>query len=525
MHPHERVPLPGSEYRRPGDSRLGTADPDEVATVTLYLRRPGPPPGEGTRLSREELAARHGAADADLAVVEAFAAGAGLRVDGVDRARRAVRLTGRLGDLATAFGASLDRYADADGVAYRAVLGALSAPADLAQVVTGVFGLDQRPQARPRLRRPAAAAPAPVAHTPLEIAAAYAFPPGTDGTGQCIGLIELGGGYRGADLAAYFSGLGLPVPAVTAVGVDGGVNQPGTPNGPDGEVMLDIEVAGAVAPGARIAVYFAPNTDQGFLDAVSTAVHDTTNHPSVVSISWGSAEVGWTPQAMTQMEDTFATAATLGVTVTVAAGDSGSGDGVGDGRPHVDFPASAPHALGCGGTTLELAGEAIRSEVVWDDLAAGGGATGGGVSAVFGLPAWQASAGVPPVPGSGGRYQPTGGRGVPDVAGDADPRTGYEIRVDGQTEAIGGTSAVAPLWAALVARLNQGLGRDLGFVNPHLYALGLPSGAAPDVVHDITVGSNGAWSAGPGWDPCTGLGSPDGAALLAALQALPATGA
>ncbi|HET9071522.1 MAG TPA: S53 family peptidase, partial [Acidimicrobiales bacterium] len=309
------------------------------------------------------------------------------------------------------------------------------------------------------------------------------------------------------------------------IGVDGGANSPGAASGPDGEVMLDLEVVGSVAPGARIAVYFAPNTDQGFLDAVSTAVHDTTNHPSVVSISWGSAEVGWTPQAMTQMEDTFATAATLGVTVTVAAGDSGSGDGVGDGRPHVDFPASAPHALGCGGTTLELAGGAIRSEVVWDDLASGGGATGGGVSAVFGPPAWQASAGVPPVPGSGGRYQPTGGRGVPDVAGDADPRTGYEIRVDGLTEAIGGTSAVAPLWAALVARLNQGLGRDLGFVNPHLYALGLPSGAAPDIVHDITVGSNGAWSAGPGWDPCTGLGSPDGAALLAALQALPATGA
>jgi kumamolisin len=275
--------------------------------------------------------------------------------------------------------------------------------------------------------------------------------------------------------------------------------------------MLDIEVCGSVAPGARIAVYFAPNTDQGFLDAATAAIHDTANRPSVVSISWGGSESTWTEQAMTTMEQAFVAAAAMGVTVTVAAGDNGSSDGVSDGLAHVDFPASAPHALACGGTTLEITDGAIASETVWNDGGTGG-ATGGGISVAFPVPSYQSASVLPPSanPGAGP------GRGVPDVCGNADPETGYLVEVDGQSMPIGGTSAVAPLWAGLVALLNEQLAAPVGFLQPFLY-----SSAGPADLHDITSGSNGAYRAGPGWDACTGLGSPNGAALLLALAAAP----
>ena len=298
-------------------------------------------------------------------------------------------------------------------------------------------------------------------------------------------------------------------PSITAVSVDGGTNSPGS--SADGEVMLDIEVAGSIAPGANIAVYFAPNTDQGFIDAITDAVHDTTRKPSVVSISWGGSEDSWTQQSQTAMNAALQDAATLGVTVTVAAGDNGSTDGVGDGNLHVDFPASSPYVLACGGTTLQASGATISSEVVWNEIANNEGATGGGVSNIFALPAYQTSAGVPAQPQTG-----FVGRGVPDVAGDADPTTGYFILVDGQNEVVGGTSAVAPLWAALIALINQQTGTPVGFVNPALYGL-------ESSFRDITTGNNddsnlGYYSAQPGWDPCTGLGSPNGAAILAGLS-------
>jgi len=153
--------------------------------------------------------------------------------------------------------------------------------------------------------------------------------------------------------------------------------------------MLDIEVVGAIAPQATIAVYFAPNTDAGFLDAVTTAIHDTANKPSVISISWGGPESSWTQQALTAFDSAFEAAAAVGITVCVASGDNGSSDGVADGADHVDFPASSPHALACGGTSLQVSGNAITVESVWND-GAQGGSGGGGVSASFALPPWQA---------------------------------------------------------------------------------------------------------------------------------------
>jgi kumamolisin len=271
-------------------------------------------------------------------------------------------------------------------------------------------------------------------------------------------------------------------------------------------VMLDIEVCAAVAPGAKIVVYFAPNTDQGFIDGIGQAVHDSKNNPSVLSISWGGPESTWTGQAAKALDEACQSAAALGVTITVAAGDDGSTDGVPGKANHVDFPASSPHVLACGGTKLVGKGSSISSEVVWNELANQEGATGGGVSAIFALPPWQANSGVPK-PSNG-----NGGRGVPDVAGDADPTTGYTIRVDGDTTTIGGTSAVAPLWAGLIALANAKNKKSAGFVNPVLYGAGGKS-----AFHDITQGNNGGFKAGPGWDACTGLGSPIGTAVITAL--------
>jgi kumamolisin len=455
-------------------------------------------------MTHEEFERTHGAEPADLDKVETFAKAHRLAVVERDAARRSVVLSGSVADLSAAFGVTLLSYEHPGGT-YRGRTGAVHVPDDLKDIVQGVFGLDNRPQAKPHLRMRGghgniqwhATSPS---FTPPELAKLYDFPTGVTGSGQCIGIIELGGGYRPTDLATYFAELNItPAPRVVPVSVDHGKNRPtGDPGGPDGEVMLDIEVAGAVAPGAHVAVYFAPNTDRGFLDAITTAIHDKRNNPSVISISWGSAESAWTPQAMQAFDQAFQAAAALGITICVAAGDDGASDGVTDGQQHVDFPASSPFALACGGTRVTATGSSLSSEVVWNDGPTGG-ATGGGVSSVFAKPTWQA-AGVPAVP-------PPGGRGVPDVAGDADPASGYDVRVDGSDTVIGGTSAVAPLWAGLVALLNQGKGSRVGYLNPKLYA---NAGA----LRDITEGNNNGFAAGPGWDACTGLGSPIGTKLV-----------
>lgn len=496
-----RVALPGSE--RAALARAQGAPPVPAATAvsaTVVLRRRAPLPDGPGRLTRAELAERYGADPADVELVTRTLAALGVSVESVDRATRLLRVSGTAGALAAAFGTTLVQVGG-----NRARSGGLSLPGALDGVVTAVLGLDDRPAARTRFR-PAAAAD--TAYTPPQLGQVYRFPDGTDGSGQTIAIIELGGGYAHHDLAAYFGGLGVPVPTVTAVGVDGGRNVAGKdPQGADGEVLLDIEVVGALAPGAHVVVYFAPNTDAGFLAAVSRAAH-ATRTPAAISISWGAGEEQWTAQARTALDEAMADATALGVTVTVAAGDDGSTDGATDDRSHCDFPASSPHALACGGTRLDAdaATGAVTSEVVWND-GPGKGATGGGISDVFPRPDWQARAGVP-----------ASGRGVPDVAAVADPQTGYRVRVDGKDLVIGGTSAVAPLWAALVARLVQATGRPLGLIQPALYAT-VADGAAAPGLRDITEGSNGAYDAAPGWDACTGLGVPDGAALLAALRA------
>ena len=520
----ERAPLPGV-------AQAGRLDTSERAELTLVLRRRAEIPAdivEGpTVLTGDQLAERYGADPADVDLVRRTLAGLGLEITAVHPASRRITVAGTLGQLSGVFGAELRQVSSPaprgrGTVTHRYREGALFVPAPLDGVVLAVLGLDTRPQARPHFRAPrdgsAAAAAQSQTYPPNQVAGIYQFPAGTTGAGHMIAVIELGGGFSGSDLDTYFAGLGIDVPTVTAASVDGGSNAPGSdPNGADVEVALDVDVIGAAAPGAAQVVYFAPNSDSGFIDAISEAVQ-ATPAPIAISISWGQSEDSWTAQGRSAMDAAMADAAALGITVCVASGDNGSGDAVDDGQPHVDFPASSPHALACGGTKLlaDAATGAISSEVVWNETAANEGAGGGGVSDEFALPSWQADAGVPARAGSGSGAG-SGGRGVPDVAGNADPATGYQIYSGGKAQVVGGTSAVAPLWAALISRLAEASGQRFGLIQTLLYA-GVAPGTAVPGFRDITSGNNGAYTAGPGWDACSGLGSPDGTALLNRLQ-------
>ena len=538
-----RIVLPGSE-KAPftATTEQKPVSPAKKITVSVIVKRKAPlTPANRLgkqRLTRAQFRRQHGADPAVVKLVRLFAKEFGLAItpDPNSAARRTIQLTGSTDAMQKAFGVTLSHGVH-NGATCRVRAGSITLPDPLIGLVEAVLGLDTRPQAKAHFRvagqsgdRAARAAQAGgvarphflaanTSYTPVQIAALYQFPAGASAAGQTIGIIELGGGYKTADLTAYFQTLGQKAPAVASVSVDGGKNSPSTANSADGEVMLDIEVAGAVAPGAKIVVYFAPNTDQGFVDAISTAVHDTANTPSVLSISWGGPESSWTTQSLNALDAACQSAAALGITITVAAGDSGSTDGLTDGQNHVDFPASSPHVLACGGTRLEGSGSSITSEVVWNELVGNEGATGGGVSNVFPLPSWQANANVP------APAQSAGGRGVPDVSGNADPATGYTIRVDGQTLVIGGTSAVAPLWAGLIALANAQNGKSAGFLQPAIYAA-----KAKSAFRDITSGTNysGAptgFTAGPGWDACTGLGSPIGNQLIAAVKPSTTSGA
>jgi len=568
----KNVTLPGSDRRPlPGAKVVGAVDPEQRIEITLQVRRkPGSnldaavnkiasqPLAQREYMTRADLAAQSGADPADIAKIDTFAHDHGLSVTQADAARRTVRLSGTIEDLSSAFGVKLQRY-KAGNISYRGRTGTISVPADLVDVVERVLGLDDRPVVRPHFRRLVNTGGAgrakngvkggkkkpkqqSISYSPVQVAEIYDFPSGLDGTGQTIALIELndvdsngtatGTGYAASDLEAFFENLGIAVPDVTAVGVDGGANIPGQDANADGEVTLDIEVAGSVAPGAKIAVYFGTNTDDGFIQVLSAAIHDDVRKPSVVSLSWGQAEETATSQMLQGLQQALQEAAALGVTVCVAAGDNGSADMVQntwDGEPHVDFPASSPYALACGGTSLESGSkDGAPLEVVWNK-GTQGGSTGGGVSNFFAKPSYQSGVNVPAPANS------NGGRGVPDVAADADPYTGYNIYVGGKAQTFGGTSAVAPLFAGLLARINQSLttggGNPVGFINPLLYPLesaGNGSGNG-SVFHDVTSGNNdiyndlkGEFTAGPGWDACTGLGSIDGANLLGALKGTPA---
>ncbi|MGX4801212.1 S53 family peptidase [Bradyrhizobium guangdongense] len=546
----KRVTLANSARKLPKGAKLvGAADPKQEIEISVRLRAKraddeqvmalgAQPPRERQYLSRTEFAEQMGADTADVAKIDDFAHHHDLNVKSVHLASRTVKLTGTVKAMGAAFGVKLNRVKH-EGATYRMRKGNVQIPAELEGIVVGVHGLDNRPVAQPHFRRKSASKTAEKGATARagqggsfsveEIAKLYNFPGGETGAGQCIAIIELndidtkghptGAGYKTSDLKTFFKKAGIPMPQIAPASVDGGANKPGHSDA-DGEVVLDIEVAGAVAPGAKMVVYFAPNTTNGFIDAVKAAVHDNARKPSVISISWGGPEDPESSQQFVDgLNEAIRDAAAMGVTVCVASGDNGSADMAEgwDGKPHADFPASSPFALACGGTNLRAPNGSI-TEVVWN----GGpqdGAGGGGVSVMFAEPKYQANAHVPKSPAH------RSGRGVPDVAGDADPATGYQIFLNGVMTTIGGTSAVAPLMAGLIARINEAttkkFGKTVGFINPLIYA-----SHAQGVFRDITVGNNditgslhGMYKAGPGWDACSGLGVPNGAALQDLLAA------
>ncbi|MET8545672.1 S53 family peptidase [Kitasatospora sp. NPDC004799] len=550
-----RVPLSGARV-------IGPADPRAPLTVTVYLRRdpdapPRPdvyelamrPPTDRVAPDDDAYAAVHRWRDTDLKAVEAFAGEHHLAVSNENPVARSVQLTGTTEDVADAFRVTLARYRYQDAHdnprIYRGREGAVNVPTALSGIVTGVFGLDDRPiGANLLIRRALTDHVLPIAEKvtglpegvflPTDLEGPYAYPAGTDGTGQCVAVLAFNGetppgipsgGYSPDALRRFFAALGRPMPDISNVvipNVGSTGNDPGRDDGgplrqdTTGEIMLDLAVVGSLAPKAKIVVYFSKFTEQGWVDVIHRIVTDTVHRPSVISVSYGNAEEGrtvWTPEAIDSANRAFRNAAEKFISICCASGDDGSKDQAFDERAHADFPASSPHVLGVGGTRLVVDQGQVVSETVWDDGV--GHRTGGGISKLFPVPQFQEGAGVPP-----SANPPHGrGRGVPDVAALAAGSTGVVVpSIDGvHALVVGGTSAAAPMWSALLARINQALpgAAQVGFLNPLLYAK-----FATGVLRDITKGSNGAYFAAKGWDPCTGLGSPGGQRLLDGLKAL-----
>jgi kumamolisin len=569
VDPKERLTV--TVYIRRDRSKIGgrhaERPPDPLAQARLA-------PSARSYLRPEDAAAVFGASRADLDAVTAFAKQHGLDVVEQSIAKRLVRLAGSVDSINEAFGVVLRHYERPEGGRYRSNDGDVQLPAELTGVVEGVLGLDNRKMvsSRPRFaaqthKTPGGKAPGskkaagskahggktagskaaggkapagskaagagtlePNTYTPPDVAKLFNFPASTL-SGQCVAVLAFNGqvmsteesapgGYEKAALDGYFTGvLGQAAPTITDVVVQGPGNQPGDgskPNDSSAEVLLDLCTVASVAQGANVAVYFTEFTEEGWVNAIKAAVNDVTNKPEVISISYGNPEddegqSAWTAQTIQLVNEAFEQAAAQGMTICCASGDSGSGDEPGATTEHVDFPASSPWVLGCGGIRLEaeVATSTIQGERVWNDLAGGNGATGGGVSRLFPVPDWQATANVPPNADGSGKT----GRGVPDVAGLADPETPlWVLMPGGQPGGIGGTSAAAPLWSALIALLNQQSPARLGFFNPQLYE------HLKDSLVDIVQGNNGNYAAGPGWDACTGWGRPDGGRLLQGLE-------
>ena len=524
-------PLKGSERQPlPGAKSVGKADPAERLEVSVLLRRrSGTALTEhvkklanrekgGGHLSREEFERQFGADNADMAAVKKFADAHGLAVVQEHAGRRTVVLSGTVAQFNAAFGVDLQRFEHSGG-SYRGRVGAVHLPDELHDAVEAVLGLDDRPVAKPHFRaRPSpgnvhwhANAGSATSFTPLQIASLYDFPSGT-GQGQCVAIIELGGGERTADLGTYFSALGIQAaPKVTAVSVDHGKNHPtGDPNGPDGEVMLDIEVVGAIAPGGAYRRLF--RTQHG------CRLPRRHHHGGPRHEQQAVGHLHQLGRAGIVLDAAVAHRVRLGV-------PGGRGDGhhslrrLGGQRlerrrqrrrQSRGLPCLEPVRTCLRRNQPPRVGDHDHRRVCLEQRCQGG-ASGGGVSSVFPLPTWQD--GLQVTLTSGGNQALTM-RGVPDVSGDADPETGYDVRIDGTDTVIGGTSAVAPLWAGLIARINAARRSSVGFINPLLYA-------SPSSLNDITSGNNGNFAAGSHWDACTGLGSPDGAKIATLLEQPP----
>jgi kumamolisin len=526
----ELVELAGSRRLHHLGAPVGAPDPATPVTIGLYLKDPSEPvhkPGSADDfaaldrpMTRAQLADGRAAQFAEPARrALQFAERAGLEVAEIDLAKRRIRLRGPIGRMAAAFVTRLVTY-EVGALRYRSHADPLQMPQDLAPWICGVLGLDTRPQLRRHSRLPRQPRPfaldVPVAAAnggfwPADVARLYGIAAPSRGAGQCIAIIAPRGGYLADDLRLAAVQMGFAPPEVVEVNVDNGRNRFSGGGEADQELALDLQVAAAASPAARLAVYFTDDSEQGLADAVLAAVHDQTHAPSVISISWGVAERSWTEFPLKIFNGALADAVQLGVIVTAAAGDMLATDAVDDDQVHVSYPASSPYVLSCGGTRFTLAANtaSISDEIVWKEGDLG---TGGGVSDLFAVPDYQQAAGVPPSVSTG---KP--GRGVPDVAGSAAFANGYRVFVNRRQIVQAGTSAVAPLWAGLIALVNAERGSNVRRMHPALYG-------DPACCRGILQGDNKAgplgYSAGPGWNPCTGLGVPIGASILSKMTAV-----
>jgi kumamolisin len=513
---------------RPGSEVLGRADAHEWCEITVKLRRRKelPEPIAGRPIAGD--LARFGAQLVDIDAVTRVLKRYGLTIVSAEPAARAVTVAAPAATMERTFGVHLLRVKHGSRI-YRGRVGCIHIPKGLEGMVTGVFGLDTRPmtsEKSARTPKPASVRPGRLPapgdrawYLPQELAKAYEFPDNA-GEGQTIGIIELKGRYVANDLDEFcrIAGVGA-APQVIVTNVETLSRQDSNDSDAIKEVMLDIEVLAAVCPRATLAVYFSNFTEKGWIHAIDAALRDAENPPSVLSVSYGYAEgeYRWTAQAMSEVNDAFKEAAARGIPVSVAAGDDGSDDQIGDGMAHVHFPASSPYVLGVGGTALRKIGRKTDEEVVWFEgnglIKDHGGSTGGGVSAVFGRPAWQRDIAIRSV----NPHAPAG-RCVPDVAANAARGTGYFMIAHGQQHVVGGTSASAPLWAGLLARLKSA-GKPVGYVTPLFYKRRNGKPLGPFACNDITQGDNvtcaaGGYQAGKGYDAVTGWGTPNGRRLM-----------
>jgi kumamolisin len=523
--------LQGSERRpSPSAKALDIANPNESFAVTIVLRRrlngaPLPdhdfflntPPSQRQRMSSSEFAVLYGASNEDIDKVIKFVTAHHLTVVDAHAARRTVIVSGTVQRMESFFATRLGRFEHqiVHGATdqptkerYRGLDGFIHIPEDLEGIIVGVFGLDNRTVTK-RNRSNDDDPPNTTPLTVPQVTSLYDFPD-QSASGQTIAIFSESG-YKAEDITTYFTDLGLDVPTVQDVDIDGATNTPDTHR----ETTMDICISASAAPGASVAVYFTPGREKGWVDLIGRVVHPNSDDPvcSVISSSYYSynGDDKASSDFIQAVSSAFRDAALQGVTVCVASGDRGSYSKIEDGNAHVQYPASDPWVLTVGGTTIGNIDDLSYDEYVWNH---GKGATGGGVSAYFPLPSYQSSATVPVSVNDQSK-----GRGVPDVAANSSPHSGYDIPLDGVYEVVGGTSAAAPLWAGLIARINAAMGENIGYVNPALYALGSSvfnniDGSEGPKNNKVEDHSAPGYPAKSGWDACTGWGSPKGSALL-----------
>lgn len=513
-----RVVLPGSEQTTTLGTKASSKQPYIAGTkllISVIVRRKEPLKAAHRvgkeRLTLAQYRASYGVDPTAVKLVHKFAREFGLAIvlNQPSPASRTITLSGTNAAIERAFGITFSQQV-LHGRKYRTYDGSIHLPSDLLGAVEAVLGLDNLPKAGQRIEifdayprvaqyggfaRPHA--PGNGSYTPIQVAQLYQFPFGAQASSQTIGIISLGGKYRTADIDAYFRSLGRKPPRVAHVSL---VRE--KINSSDDAIfgaMADVEICASVAPAAKIVVYSAPNTEQGFVSAIGAAVHDSVNRPNVILTSWGAPESHWTLQAITAFDSACQSATALGITVVAAVGRNGSRDG--SSYDVVDFPASSPHVLACGGTTLVGTGSTISSETPWNGVAKGG------PSGVFPLPAWQANANIPKP------RLPSGGRGIPDVAANANPDTGYAVRLHGKNMVVGGNGTAASIWAGLIAVANHQNGKPAGTIHPLIYGSKGRS-AFQNAFSETPVN----FRSDEGWNVVCGLGSPVAPKIISLLD-------